>query len=263
MLISHRKKFIYTKTVRTAGTSVEIFFEKYCMPEGKWQLSHTREEYVSSEGIIGFRRKGRRGAKWRNHMPAEEIKRRIGDDIWNRYFKFCVIRDPFDKLISEFHFLSTRRDNYTFRQRLVAIARKMLGRANPIDLVTGENNVDRFRSWIRKGGGVIDRDKYLIDGEMCMDFFIRFEDLEAGIRQVCQRLGVPFEPEGIPSINSGTRPRDGVAVNEYYDPETIDLVSKLYQFELETFGYRPPQPSRVTDKADGALCGAQPPSRHQ
>ena len=40
MLISHRKQFIYTKTAKTAGTSVESYFEKYCMPEGKWQFSH-------------------------------------------------------------------------------------------------------------------------------------------------------------------------------------------------------------------------------
>jgi hypothetical protein len=29
MLVSHRKKFIFVKTGKTAGTSVEVFFEKY------------------------------------------------------------------------------------------------------------------------------------------------------------------------------------------------------------------------------------------
>ena len=31
MLISHRKKFIFTKTKKTAGTSVESVFETYCI----------------------------------------------------------------------------------------------------------------------------------------------------------------------------------------------------------------------------------------
>ena len=55
MLVSHRYKFIFTKTVKTAGTSIESYFEKYCMPEGEWKESHNREEYVSETGIIGYR----------------------------------------------------------------------------------------------------------------------------------------------------------------------------------------------------------------
>jgi hypothetical protein len=31
MLVSHLKKFIFTKTKKTAGTSVESVFEPYCM----------------------------------------------------------------------------------------------------------------------------------------------------------------------------------------------------------------------------------------
>ena len=55
MLISHRKRFIYTKTVKTAGTSVESYFEPYCMREGEWSFSHSRAEYVSEAGIVGIR----------------------------------------------------------------------------------------------------------------------------------------------------------------------------------------------------------------
>lgn len=53
MLVSHRKKFIYTKTVKAAGTSVVSYFEKSCMPEGAWEFAHFRDEYVSEEGILG------------------------------------------------------------------------------------------------------------------------------------------------------------------------------------------------------------------
>jgi hypothetical protein len=55
MLIGHRKKFIYTKTAKTAGTSIESYFENFCMPENTWKFSNPREEYVSKEGIIGYR----------------------------------------------------------------------------------------------------------------------------------------------------------------------------------------------------------------
>jgi hypothetical protein len=47
MLISHRKRFIFFKTSKTAGTSVESFFEKFCYAEGEWKFSHAREETIS------------------------------------------------------------------------------------------------------------------------------------------------------------------------------------------------------------------------
>ena len=32
MLVSHSKKFIFLKTMKTAGASVEIYLERYCVP---------------------------------------------------------------------------------------------------------------------------------------------------------------------------------------------------------------------------------------
>ena len=79
MLISHRYRFIYTKTAKTAGTSVESFFERFCMPEGTWRQLHERNQHVSPEGIIGCRRAEiPPGTTWWNHMPAAEVKELIG-----------------------------------------------------------------------------------------------------------------------------------------------------------------------------------------
>jgi len=54
MLVSHKEEIHYTKTLKTAGTSVEVYFEPYCMPEGEWSFGHARAEYVSQAGIIGL-----------------------------------------------------------------------------------------------------------------------------------------------------------------------------------------------------------------
>jgi len=102
LLVSHRKRFIFTKTVKTAGTSIESYFERWCMPEGEWKPVHVRGEYVSDAGIIGERSGNPRGAKWYNHMSCKCIYDQVGCDIWNRYFKFTVVRNPFDKVISGF-----------------------------------------------------------------------------------------------------------------------------------------------------------------
>jgi hypothetical protein len=214
VLISHRKQFIYTKTAKTAGTSVESYFEKYCMPEGAWEFAHGREEYVSEEGIIGYRGNNAREKKWYNHMPAIEIRDKIGPSIWHKYFKFCVIRNPFDKLVSGFFFNK--------------------------EIKEGEDFIDSFRNWIKNGGSVSDRDKYLINREICIDHFIRYENLENGIENVCNLQNMPFEPERIPKLKAGFRNRE-IPLREFYDEETIQIVSKRYKFELEHFNYNRPE----------------------
>ena len=94
MLVSHRYKFIYTKTRKTAGSSVESYFEPFCMPDGEWTQRHLREEYVSDAGIIGFRGKPAQAgdAYWWNHMPARMIRRRLGEDTWRLVLQ--ILRDP-------------------------------------------------------------------------------------------------------------------------------------------------------------------------
>ena len=52
MLVSHARKFIYTKTLKTAGTSVEVFLEPYCRPPGEVAEHHTGQS-VTDYGNLG------------------------------------------------------------------------------------------------------------------------------------------------------------------------------------------------------------------
>jgi hypothetical protein len=218
VLVSHTKQFIFTKTVKTAGTSVESYFERYCMPDGEWRESHTRDECVSENGIIGYRGGDPTGSTWYNHMPAKKIRELVGQDVWNRYYKFTVIRNPFDKLISAFYLLENT-------PQMIQVEAK--------------TDIERFRSWVRKGGLIVDRDKYLIDEKECVDYFIRFEHLLEGIKHVCDRLSVSFEPSRVPEFKKGIRPHR-LAIRDYYDCETEEIVQELYAWEFRRFGYNMP-----------------------
>lgn len=116
MLISNTHKFIFLKTVKTAGTTVEIFFERFCVPPGTLS-THRREESVSRYGIVGARPR-LESSKWWSHMTAHELKNCIGNDTWNSYFKFSCIRNPFDASVSKFWFdnrnnkLEIQRNNF-------------------------------------------------------------------------------------------------------------------------------------------------------
>lgn len=226
MLVSHRKQFIYTKTRKTAGTSVEVYFEKYCLPEGAWTFSHGRAETISPAGIIGYRGSVRRGEKtWWNHMPAKDIRRLLGEDVWQRYFKFCVVRSPFDKLVSAFHFFHRMRPPETVKGGDKAHQKDVL--------------VDQFRIWLRDLDPAFDRDTYLIDGRLALDQVIRYEHLKDDIRAVCERLDLPFDPRDIPVLKAGIRDRS-IPVCDYFDEKSLALVETRYRYELSCFGYDRP-----------------------
>jgi hypothetical protein len=216
MLVSHRKKFIYTKTMKTAGTSVEVYFEPHCMKEGEWSFAHGRDEYVSDDGIIGCRTASNltiQGATWWNHMPAVVIKNLLGEAIWDSYFKFCVVRDPFDKLVSAFHYFNpTISFHVNLRQN--------------------------FEKWLGSGELPVDRNKYTIQGEFCMDDVIRYETLTQDLQRICQKLNVTFRLADLPRLKNGSRPQK--PLKDYYSKSGIEIVQQFFHYELEKFGYSPP-----------------------
>lgn len=229
MLISHRHRFIYTKTAKTAGTSVEAYFERFCMPEGEWTPSHGRNEYESPSGIIGYRGPDlHRQTKWRNHMSAIDIKQQIGDDTWSSYFKFCTVRNPYDKCISAFsHF----GKNYSVKKQSFW-ERVCHGKMSP--------EQHRFYCYLKKHTPV-DRDKYLIEGEFCLDDVIRYEHLEEDLQRICRKIGVPFELQYLPSYKKGIRQADATTISLYTEPAK-KWVARKFAYELDRFGYDFPEP---------------------
>ena len=221
MLISHQKKFIYTKTVKTGGTSTEVYFEPFCMRVGEYEFSHNRDQYISETGIVGYRGKNAEGKTWYNHMSAQAIKNLLGSEVWTKYFKFCVIRNPFERYVSAFYYMDS------------------------IDMILYDDEarmldeIDRFRWWMSRDGvmeSLVDRDKYMIADEICVDFFIQYERLLEDINFVCQKLDVPFVPQNLMHLKSGIR-NTNIQIASYYDEYLVEKLQDLYATEIVLFGY--------------------------
>jgi hypothetical protein len=227
MLLSHRHKFIYLKTMKTAGTSVEIFFQPECTPEPMSpQVSEVTEELVSEAGIVGARKTDTTGSVWFNHMPAAKVREMVGPCIWQSYFKFCVVRNPFDRLVSWWwHQMNEDQRLAMYQSTETAV-------------------YSAFNSWVlRTTDMAMDRDKYIVDGKVCVDRFLKYESLAIDIQNLCRELGLSKSIAHLGRYKSGAR-ASAMPFEKYYDPPAAAKVASWFQWELDYFGYQL-EPSRL------------------
>lgn len=98
-IISFDYNFIFIKTAKTAGTSIEadlsqrIGLRDIVTPIRPKVDGHVCRNYQDASGKQLFY----------NHMPAIEIRQLIGEEKFNSMYKFCVEREPVRKCISYYH----------------------------------------------------------------------------------------------------------------------------------------------------------------
>lgn len=224
MLVSHRHKFIYLKTTNTGGTSVEMALQNLASPSNIEVKERLVEPIVSNDGIIGARGAGANTKDWFNHMPASAVREKISDEIWTEYFKFCVLRNPWEKTFSWF--------------KLSQKPSKSLS----IDQLKSE-----FRSRLLETRKIMrDFHIYSIKGIPVMDGYIRHSRLADDLSAVCDRLQVAIDD--IPLLKK-SEPLKIQDYHEFYDEETRAHVADIYAPEIELFGwtFEDRAPSNITD----------------
>src|SRR6476620_9128581 len=110
VIISHKYRFIFVKTLKTAGTSIEVFLSQHCGPDDVLTPILPHVEPHRPRNHEGFF----------NHMPAAAIRDRVGPDVWRGYFKFCVERNPWDKTLSYYHMQNGRQGGALSLDRFLA-----------------------------------------------------------------------------------------------------------------------------------------------
>jgi hypothetical protein len=154
------------------------------------------------------------------HKTAREKIAEIGRRAWDRKTTFAVVRNPWDKVVSHFHY-----------------------RVQTNQTGLGDGGIS-FEDWV--GAAYRDRDPayldtpimfspqrdWLVDAsdEVAVDRVLRFESLEADFGSLMDELG---RDATLPHLKASSRR----SYREYYDDATADIVRRVFAPDLELFGY--------------------------
>tara|TARA_Y100000310_G_scaffold163816_2_gene163630 strand:- start:5072 stop:5680 length:609 start_codon:yes stop_codon:yes gene_type:complete len=198
MIISHKHKFIYIKCNKTAGTSTEILLETFC---GKNDIVTPISKGDSNTHIPrNYKKYG-----FYCHVSIKDIKKKIGNEIFNSYYKFTSIRNPWDREVSGY-FWKTDTHRVSFKQYL---NKKIY------------NNYSGY---------------YRIDGRPSIDGYIRYEYLEKDTHMILKKLNIDIGDIDYPTAKTTSRTHDK-HYTEYNDDETREIIAKKYTKDIEYFGY--------------------------
>jgi len=231
MIISHKYKFIFIKTVKTAGTSIQVFLSQYCgsddivtpvsraenpyFPRNYRGLFSPLPDLIEQPATIKNMKKILRRfitlRKFHSHIPARKLKTRIPEKTWNEYFKFCVERNPWDKVLSHYFFEKQRYNGYN--KNLLLDEYLSLGKL--------PYNYPIYTD---------------INGEILVDRIIRYENLIAELAKVFSFLGIPFD--GTLNVNEKSHYRnDRRSYQEIYSNEQREIIKRLFDQEIRLHGY--------------------------
>jgi len=205
-MISDRLKCVFIHIPKCGGTSIE---------NALWAPEEKTQQNLFGGLIDPFHNAYQTGAL--QHLKGLQVRHVIGREIYNAYFKFAIVRNPFARAVSQFHYIKERKG-----------LRKFIGMKPSDDFKTYLDKTHR-RTHVQWEPQV----SFLFDhqGRSMVDYIGRLEDMQTAFQDICQRLGVTAE---LPHSKKSERK---VPYQTFYDAESIAYIEDVYADDLEVFGY--------------------------
>lgn len=240
MIICHQYRFIFIKTRKTAGSSVEIALSRLCQlgdivtplsaergeetlrqQEGGYGPTGHLKPVLEHKGLKEWRRLLFRGKRshFGVHMSAEEIQSLVDSKIWDSYLKIAIERNPWDKAVSRYWWQKQRWEEK--------------GRS-------GFPNISDYLSWLEcyKPHWITNWGHYTIYDKLAVERMLFYENLTEDLISLADVLGVDREVLQLPKH----RAKSGFRNNQlsYRDELTAndrDRITRICKNEINEFGY--------------------------
>ncbi|MBN2087481.1 sulfotransferase family 2 domain-containing protein [Candidatus Peregrinibacteria bacterium] len=209
MIISHKKKFIFFACGKTGTTSIEKILKKY--HDDKFIVENIEKE-------LELLRKQNSKPYHLKHVRPSFVKKYVDKEIWDEYFKFTFVRNPWDWVYSQFCY------NYKY-----LINKTLKFEDVHVDAIWYMLKI--FDQSDDNEGYYQHPFAYSEDGSLLVDFVGRFENLQNDFNRICKIIGI--KAKNLPHMNKTIH-------SEYknlYSQEAKKLVDKYYKKDIELFKY--------------------------
>lgn len=233
-MISHPNKCIFVHIPKNAGQSIESLFVQ----------NHGLTWHDRAPLLLKPNFNPDKGPPRLAHLTAREYLdyAYVSEEQFHRYFKFSFIRNPWDRLVSEYNYRKAHGDvNYqgSFRSFVLEYF--------PI---VNDDNYQLSKDYYRH---IIPQWKFLYDesGNCLVDFIGRFENLQSDFNKVCQKIcfadsRLPHKNKSLSTLSKIKKTMTQFLIitrkekkhySDYYDEETKQFVSEYYAKDIELFNY--------------------------
>ena len=213
MIASRSLGFIFIKTRKTAGTSLEIVLSSWCSgrdictpitPEDEEIRARYGGKARNYRDLLGRRR-------FYNHMPAAEVRARL-PQLWERSHRFTVERHPYERVLSRAWFITMRTSG------------------NPDEVGAGIDRVIADRSYLN-------HPVYTIDGALAVHEVWDYAEAWDRLRALAERLAMPL-PDEWPRAKARFR-KDRRPAREVLTDRQRERIYEDARFEFDLMGYAP------------------------
>jgi hypothetical protein len=241
MIVSYKHNYIFVKTTKTAGTSMEIALsthtgdddvvthiaaddeltrlenpnarlpQNFCNEEDK-ALEYAYRGVLNSRNpsYIDYMQKEIAPKRiFKNHIPIDKIKEKLDPAFFADAFKFTIQRHPYDRLISTAYWQVRDKPH-----RPINVAIRKILEAKTL-------NNTHF---------------YMIAGKQAVDYFILYEKFREGIEDVGKKIGAPDLWSQMPQTKHKHR-TDRRPAKEVLTQEQRETIFEQCKDEFKIFGY--------------------------
>lgn len=213
MIVSYKNEFIWIKGRKSASSSIELALNKLC---GSGDIYNKLREHQTVQNNIDVNFSDMiEGRKYglKPHARARGIQKKLinhhkllTQKQWKSFFKFTVERHPFDKVVSLYYYFIKKNKNMTFDGFIRSGKFK---------------KCYNYPLYTNKKGDVI------------VDFIIKYESLDNGIRHVEEKIGHKLElfNENVWKIKNRKTPEE-LLTDEYKD-----IIYKTFKKEFDLHRY--------------------------
>ena len=150
-----------------------------------------------------------------------EFKTDFGEETYNEYLKFTVVRNPWQRMLSQYKKTESKKNGISFKDWVINSFVKKSGNMN-----------ERFYKpcmwWISDNG----------NNEM--DYIIRYENLDEDFSKLLSKIGIDDIKLNKVKMLPGWSDVDDIDsqnYRDYYSDETKKIIEENFKSDIEEFGY--------------------------